>query len=102
MTIKITFPSRITAKTLRGETKKLIQSNFANSQICSNNYFIIEGTHVLIQKRDVLLTFNSNDCNEVNCLRRYVSHLFRGAILGVDYENPVTTHLNGVKEYLYY
>lgn len=101
MTIRITFPSRITAKAIRGETKKLIKSYFPNSEIYSNSHFLIEGAHILIQRRDILLAFDSEDCREVKCLRRYVSHLFRGAVLGVDYENPVTTHLNEVKEYVY-
>lgn len=59
------------------------------------------GGHVLIQKQNIILSFDSNDYKAIKFLRYYVSHLFYGRIIGVDRKNPVTTCLNDVEEYLF-
>ena len=101
MTIKIAYPSHISPGRLRRKTKQLCLLNCSNTKRCSRNYFIMGAAHVLIQKQNIILSFDSNDCNAIKQLRFYVLHLFCGQVIGVDRKNPITTCLNDIKEFLF-
>ena len=51
-------------------------------------------TMVLVKKREILLSFSSDDINAINLLKNYLGFVFNDVIVGVDLDNPVTDNLS--------
>lgn len=97
MTIKISYPSQFSARMLRRRTGQFDKNILRGSDIFRTK----NGAQMLVQKRNILLNFDSRSEEDIAYLRKYVGYLFQGSMVGVDEKNPITTDLAGVHEYIF-
>lgn len=99
MIISITPPSSISFRSMVKQTRLFWgQEQF----IKKNNHGLLATRNncmVLVKKREILLSFNSDDDDNVTFLRDYLFYLFKDVYIGVDLDNPVTDKLNFVVKF---
>lgn len=96
MIISISPPASISRVSIEKKTKSFFRSNCSIGKskyglLATGNTFM-----VLVQKRQILLSFSSDDVNTVSYLQDYLSCLFKDAYIGVDINNPITDKLSFV------
>lgn len=96
MIISISPPSSVSLRSIEKQTRLF----FGKEQLIKKiNHGLIATKNrcmVLVKKREILLSFDSNDADAIVFLQNYLSHLFKGLYIGVDLDNPITDSLNFV------
>ena len=97
MIISISPPSSIPLRNIEKQTKLFcgkghsIKRNICGLLATGSNYM------VLVKKREILLSFSTDDIDAISFLQKYLIFLFQDVLIGVDLENPVTENLKFVK-----
>lgn len=99
MIISISPPSSVSLRSIEKQTRLF----FGQEQSIRKNTHGLLATRnscmVLVKKREILLSFNSDDVDTVTFLRNYLIFLFKDVYIGVDLDNPVTDKLNFVVKF---
>lgn len=96
MIISISPPSSKSVRSIEKQTKSFFGKDHSFRK--SAYGFLATGNKymVLVKKREILLSFSSDDIDTVSLLQQYLTCLFQDVFIGVDLENPVTKNLNFV------
>ncbi len=99
MIISISPPSSISLKSMEKQTRVFFEQ--VQSIKKSSHGLLATGDRcmVLVNKREILLSFNDDDVNTITLLRNYLTYLFKDVYIGVDLDNPVTEELNFVVKF---
>ena len=101
MIIKISYPSSLTQRILKRKTKefqhRISQRDGNSTRDCSD----VNRAKILLNKKSMLVNFNSSDSNAISTLREYLSFVFENAVIGVDQQNPLTINLEKVNVLLF-